>query len=599
MRDKIKWIWRYYRDYPRVLIILLVVTPIQAAVAVMVPRMIGFTIDYLETGKVDSFWLAGVIAKLGNEWFGLEPIPSFALGFMVLGLTATGLYSFFQSTRAWMNCRLEMLFRQGAFDDITRKGPDFFNQYRTGDLVTRMTDDVAEKLSWFACSGIFRTYEASLNIIFVVAMMISIDPALTLWTAGPLPLLIIIFFKTSSLLDRRYDTLQAAISRFNDTVEACFSGIRVVKSYVQEKAQKAKFDDAAVARRKAEIEAVKSTTIVDSMYHYIWQFGVVIVLLAGGARVLGNSLSMGDLATFIYYVTWLVFPMFDIGQFLVKGRQSAISINRLRELEHVPPMVPEHDRVPTNGSPRGGLQFDSVVFTFPGLERNIIDDVSFSVRPGETVALVGRVGSGKSWLVNMIPRLVDPSAGRLLLDGRDLREWRLEELRASVGYVPQEPVLFSDTVRNNIIFGRDNVTEPLLEWAVDVAQLTDEIRHFPQGLDTAIGTRGMSISGGQKQRLALARALVGKPKVLILDDCTSALDSRTESALWARMHEVMPELTALLITHRPDTLEHADAIYVLEGGRVVESGTHASLIAGEGLYARIYRRFQLQEQVSA
>ena len=213
------------------------------------------------------------------------------------------------------------------------------------------------------------------------------------------------------------------------------------------------------------------------------------------------------------------------------------------------------------------------------------------------MALVGKVGSGKSWLVNLIPRLVDPTGGAVTLDGCDLRRFRVEDLRRNIGYVPQEPVLFSDTVRNNILFGREEISETVLEWAIEVAQLKDEIETFPDGLDTYIGTRGMSISGGQKQRLALARALVGKPKILILDDCTSALDSRTESALWERLHQVLPDMTSILITHRPDTLQRADKIYVLDKGTVAEEGTHQALINDGGQYAKIYKRFELEELV--
>jgi ATP-binding cassette subfamily B protein len=590
-------LWRFYRYYPKVIAILLILTPIQVAIAVTVPRMVGFTIDYLKQDQVPEHWLAQLVVSLGG-YLNLGPGQSFGLAFVLMGLVAVILYAYFQSWRAWMNVRLEWHFRQDAFDRITEKGPDFFNRFRTGDMVTRLTDDVAEKLSWFACSGIFRFYEATLSVLFIIVMMISIDPIITMWTAGPLPLLILIFFKTSSLLDRRYEALQRSISVVNDAMEACFSGIRVVKAYVREAAQRAGFDKATEERRQAEIDTVKSWTIIESMYHYIWQFAVVVVLFVGGYKVLFSGLTLGDMATFIYYVTWLVFPMFDVGQFLVKSRQSAVSINRLVEMEDVKPLVANTGTVAGNGNLEGPLEFDHVSFGFDGCERPIIDDVSFRVEPGETVAVVGRVGAGKSWLVNMVPRLVEPTGGRVLLNGHDLREFRLEDLRRSIGYVPQEPALFSDTVRNNIVFGREGISDTLLEWALEVSQLKQEVAHFPQGMDTPIGTRGMSISGGQKQRLGLARALVGKPRILILDDCTSALDSRTEAALWERLHEVMPQMTAILITHRPDTLQRADRIFVLRDGKVVEHGRHLELQGSGGEYARIYRRFELAEQVS-
>jgi ATP-binding cassette subfamily B multidrug efflux pump len=200
--------------------------------------------------------------------------------------------------------------------------------------------------------------------------------------------------------------------------------------------------------------------------------------------------------------------------------------------------------------------------------------------------------------VNIIPRLVDPTRGGIKLDGHDLREYRLAELRKLIGYVPQEPALFSDTIHNNIVFGRDDINEADIEWAVEISQLKDEIDSFPKGLDTQIGTRGVSLSGGQKQRLALARALVGKPKILILDDCTSALDSRTETALWERLGAVLPGMTVILITHRPDMLQKADKIFVMADGSLVESGTHFELLLKDSFYARLYKRYQLEQQVS-
>ena len=597
MLDKIKWFWRYYRNYRYVLAVLIILTPVQTAIQVSIPRLIQFSIDYFDQDKVPDDAAAVWLNDIGSS-LGLNTAGTFALALITLGLFAAVLYAFVQSHRAWMNIKLEWLFRQDSFNRATVKGPDFYNRFRSGDLVTRMTDDVAEKLSWFACSGIFRLYEALTMVTFTLIMMASIDPKLTLWSAGPLPVLIVIFFFSASVLDKRYEHLQKRISHFNDVMEACFSGVRVVKAYVKEEAQKGKFDEAVEDRRNAEISTIKAMTVVESMYFYIWQLGIIIVLVAGGYMAINSGLSVGKLGAFVYYTVYLIFPMFDIGQFLVKSRQSAVSINRLTELENVPPMVTDGGKR-GNGEIKGNLSFENVSFSFANADRKIVDDVSFEIPAGQTVALVGKVGSGKSWLVNLVPRRVDPTGGRIMLDGHDLREFNLDDLRRNIGYVPQEPVLFSDTVRNNILFGREDIDEARLNWAIEIAQLKGEIATFPKGMETAIGTRGMSISGGQKQRLSLARALVGQPKILILDDCTSALDSRTETALWDRLIEVMPGLTAILITHRPDTLEKVDRIYVLDDARIVESGTHEELMDGEGQYARIYKRYRLAEEVGA
>lgn len=595
MLNKLKWFWKYYRRYPYVLAVFIVLTPVQAAIHVTLPRLIEFNIDFAKTGIVSENRAAQIISHFA-ESLGISMFGAIAITYIGLGLISFMLYFYVQSHRAWMNLKLEWLFRQDAFDGIAAKGPDFFNRFRTGDLITRLTDDVAEKLSWFACSGIFRFYEALLWVVFTLTMMTIIDPILTLWTAGPLPILIIIFFKSATILDKRYDRLQRNISGFNNIMEACFSGIRVVKAYVKEKAQKSKFDRAARDRRAAEISSIKATILVDSLYFYIWQFAIIIALLAGGYRVINADLTLGELMAFIYYAIFMVFPMFDIGQFLVKSRQSAVSINRLLELEKVPPMISAQGH--GNGDKiDGDLSFENVNFEFPGSDRKIVENLNFDAGRGQTIALVGKIGSGKSWLVNMIPRLVDPTGGTVKLDGRDLREYSLEDLRKSVGYVPQEPVLFSDTVENNIRFGRDDIDDETIDWAIEIAQLKNEISDFPEGLDTKIGVRGMSISGGQKQRLALARALVGKPRILILDDCTSALDSTTESALWDRLDEVLPDITAIIISHRPDTLERADKIIVLEDGRIVETGTHNELMNNGGNYSKIYRRYKLEETV--
>jgi len=593
----IKWFWRHYRNHKRALVLLLTFSLLSSAFLVVQPLFLKNIFDLLKSGEIHPTsmpTITGWIDKLGGG-----DINNYIIMLVVAAACWLVVYVVLVGHRAYLNIRLEWEFRQAAFDGATEKGPDFFNRFSTGDLITRMTDDVAEKLSWFACSGIFRFYESMVLIIFSLVMMVMIHPRLTMWTALPLPVLIFIYMKSSHVLDKRFDFLQKKISDVNDAMEACFSGMRVVKAYSREDDQTKRFGKVADNRREAEILAVKSHTVIESLWMYVWQFGLIIILLAGGYYVIQGSLTIGEFVAFNSLVMFLIYPMFDVGNFLVKGLRAAVSIKRLIELEEHPAMVDANEgTVALSRRPRGKIDFESVSFRFPGMERDILSDLSFTVEPGKRVALVGRVGSGKSWAVRLISKLVNPTGGRITLDGIDLREYDIHDLRYHIGYVPQEPILFSDTIENNIRFHRDGIDKATLDWAIDVSQLREDIATFPKGVDTMIGVRGMSISGGQKQRLALARALVGKPKILILDDCTSALDARTEAVLWDRLHEVMPELTCFIVTHRPATLEKADEVIVLDDGKIAERGGHVDLILQEGIYCKLYHRIMLEEAVT-
>lgn len=596
MLKYIRWFWRFYKGHKRALILMMTFPFLTSTLYVAQPLLLKNAVDLLESGTTKAISLP-YVSRLIESVAG-SSIPNYVLLMILLGIVAVMAHIILVGHRAYMNIKLEWEFRQETFKSITTKGPDFFNKFGTGDLVTRLTDDVGhEKLAWFACSGIFRFYEALTLIMFSLIMMLSINPMLTLWTAGPLPLLIFIYMKSSTILDKRFDFLQKKISTVNDTMEACFSGIRVIKAYCREKDQEKRFGGVADNRQAAEIAAVKSHTVIESLWMYIWQLGIVIILLAGGYYVIEGTLSIGEFVAFDSYVLFMIYPMFDVGNFLVKGLRAAVSIKRLIELEDHPEMVDLEEGNQPVSAPQGRVEFENVSFHFPGMEREILDDLTFTAEPGERVALVGKVGSGKSWAARLVPKLVNPTSGRITLDGIDLREYNIGDLRNIIGYVPQEPILFSDTIENNVRFGREGINDDTLDWAIEVSQLKEELDAFPKGLQTRIGVRGVSISGGQKQRVALARALVGKPRILILDDCTSALDAKTEAVLWDRLHEVMPDLTCFIISHRPATLEKADKIIVLDEGRVVETGGHIDLILKEGLYCKLYHRIMLEEAV--
>jgi ATP-binding cassette subfamily B protein len=584
-----RWIFRLWRPFRTVLIGILVLTALSTIVHVSLPLVLKHAFDGLASEITEPALIAAVLLYLG-----LGTIDWFLLTILIF-------------LRGVMNRRFEWEASRQAYAHLVRHAPGFFQRFRTGDLVTRLTDDVSDKLCWFICSGIFRTVAAGGVIVFAVAMMIRLDPLLTLLTAGPLPLLIVLFIRTGSTLDRRFDAVQQRISGLNDALEACFSGIRVVKAYGREKAEAKSFGQFAERCAAAEVEAAKSQILVDTFYGQIWQLGLVAVLLAGGAAVMSGRLTLGTFIAFDAYVLMLVFPMLDVGTFIVKGRQSGVSISRLLELEESPPEI--IDRAASGkfaGELRGHLRFEMVGYDHagPGAASEetpgggALEKVSFEIGPGEMAAVVGPVGSGKSTLLRLVPRLVDPARGRVLLDGIDLRDIPLSTLRGAVGYVPQEAVLFSGTISENIRFAREWITAESVRRAAHLARLGKDLAGFTDGLETRVGVRGVSLSGGQKQRVALARALAGEPRVLVLDDATAALDAETEEALWVELRAVLPGLATLLVTHRTATLERADRILVLDRGRLIEEGTHGELARRGSVYRSIYRQHTLEERIA-
>lgn len=598
MIEKIKWLWKFYRDFPKALIALLLLTPLHAYIFMAQPVLFGYFVNLHVKGEGSLPHYLSYLEAVPH-FLGVEPKSGAVLLMLLLGVAIWLTYIPLQGMRALMNARLEWAFRQQAFAATTQMGPDFFNKFRTGDLVTRLTDDVAEKLSWFACSGIWRFYEALCLIGFGLYAMITLSATLTIFTAGVLPILVIVYIKVISLLDRRFEKLQKKISEVNNVMESCFSGIRVVKAYNRQSFWRRKFAEIMDNRRSAEVSAVRTWVGVYQLWMSVPHLGVVSLLVAGGYYVVvSHTINSGEFAAFEGLVWLLTFPMFSIGDFVVRGRQAAVSVGRLMEVETHPPMVRDGER---NGKvvDFDGIRFDNVSFTFAGVDRNLVDSVNLEIAKGETIALVGKVGSGKSWLVNMLTRLVDPTEGNIYLGKRNLTEIPLASYRDVIGYVPQEPVLFSGTIAENVRFGNEGAAEERIGQVVELSQLNDLIAGSAKGLETRIGTRGINISGGEKQRLSIARALVRDPKILLLDDCTSALDASTEEKLWDELHEVMPEMTCFVVTHRTKTLKRADRIVLFEDGRILDTGTHEELVARSEQYRELYSRSELEEQVGA
>ncbi|MBN1297352.1 ABC transporter ATP-binding protein, partial [bacterium] len=515
LRENFRWLFSYYRPFKGRVIAILLLSLASAALHTAMPFIYIRIIDGIRNNLSFDFLLQsiGIFLLLG--------IGSFTAGFNVATL------------RAKTNLQLQWAFRQKLFEHLIRLDQSFLDRYRLGDVVTRLTDDVGDKLSWFSCSGIFRAFASAMQIIFCLGAMFYIHPVLALLSMIPYPLQLIIHFTSTDVLDRRFRMLQSVISKVNQTIETCFSGIKIVQAYCAENRQAVRFAAVADERARAEITAEKAHIFVHQLYAYFWQIAQVIVLLAGGYMVMQKEITIGEFVAFNYYISFLVWPMFDIGGLLVGYRRASVSIRRLREFESYEPLVPPPTAPMTPDTAEGRIVFDNVTLNRSGSD--VLHGITFDTRNHRMVAVVGGVGSGKTSLLDMICRFYDPAAGEVRLDGVPLPRYDLEDLRRRVAYVSQEPLLFTDTIRNNIRFGRPWISDAALQAAAAAACLTSELDRFRDGIETEIGLRGMTVSGGQKQRIAIARALAGDPDILILDDATAHLDADTEKLLWQHM----------------------------------------------------------------
>lgn len=568
LRGNLAFLWSHWRHFlPHMLAIVLLCASnafLFMAVPLLMRRIMG-QIEHLTSPQEfnRSAWLLTLVG------FGLFLNHALVMGY-----------------RGRMNDRLGWSFRQRAFEHILTLGRRFLSRVTTGDVVTRLTDDINEKLAWFACSGIFRAIEAVFVITACLSMMIRLSPNLTLVTAGWMPALILIFVAVSTLLQSRYRKLQAAVSEVNAYLESTFSGIRVVQVFADREQFLRSYEARVQQRRQREIEAIRIQALFDSLYQNFWQLGVVLVLLFGGGKVISGELEIADLVAFDTYVVFLVYPMYDLGNFLVRGRQAGVSMTRLREVEAQPPELPPSPPSAQRGPVRGEL--DLVGVGMESGERRILSSIDLHVAAGERLALAGAIGAGKSSLLRLLARLTDPDSGEVRLDGTPYPHWDRESFRSALALVSQQPVLFSGSIEDNIRFGRAHISREQALHAADLAQLSADLAEFPDGLDTIVGHRGLTLSGGQKQRLALARALAGQPNVLLLDDCTSALDAATEAQLWRQLAEFLPGTTCLLATHRPATLASADRVLFLAHGQLVALGPHAKLLREVPAYAALY-----------
>ncbi len=473
----------------------------------------------------------------------------------------------------------------------------FYRRNNTGDLMNRITEDVS-RVRMYIGPAIMYSVNLLFTIFFAVWFMMHIDVKLTLYVLIPLPVLSFIIYYVNEKIEKSSAAIQAKLSDLTTDTQETYSGIRVVQAYTRETEMVTNFTKGAELYKQKQLQL----SLIDSVYFPVMTFLVgissIIVVYVGGIHVGSKLIKPGDLVSFLGYVNMLMWPVSSLGWTASLIQRAAASQKRINDFMDYQPAIAEPEQA-VNPDLKGKIEFQHVSFTYPDTGIKALDNVSFTVKPGQRMAVIGRTGSGKTTLADLMMRMYDVQEGKILLDDIDVQKISLKSLRKQIGFVPQDVFLFSETITDNINFGAENGTQDQAEHFAELASIHAEIHRFPQAYSTIVGERGVTLSGGQKQRISIARALARQPKILILDDCLSAVDAATEKAIQSNLDKALSGKTAIIITHRIFSLIQFDKIIVIDHGQVVEEGTHDQLINAWGLYSDIFRRQQSEHPTEA
>ncbi|RSK46575.1 ABC transporter ATP-binding protein [Hymenobacter perfusus] len=469
----------------------------------------------------------------------------------------------------------------------------FYRRHSTGDLMSRISEDVGRVRMYI---GPALMYFMQLVILFVliVPLMFMVNVKLTLYTLLPLPILSVSIFYVNNLIEKKSDEIQRSLAGMTTFVQEAFSGIRVIKSFVREEDSRQQFAAASEEYKQKSLSLNFVNSLFFPLILFLIGLSTIITVWIGGQEVIRGTITTGSIAEFLIYVNLLTWPVTALGWTSSLVQRAEASQARINEFMHQQTDIVSRRNLELDL--KGDIVFDHVSFTYPDTGIQALRDVSFRIRHGQTLAVIGNTGSGKSTVAALLARLYDVTEGSIRVDDEDVRDLSLKTLRGQIGYVPQDVFLFSDSIRNNINFGLDQPDEARMQQAAKDANVYENILRFPEGFDTKLGERGITLSGGQKQRVSIARALVKEPKILILDDALSAVDTNTENAILNALQRIMHNRTSLIISHRVSSVKLADEILVLDDGQIVQHGTHEALMQDQnGLYRALYER-QLQSE---
>ena len=578
---------------------------------ILTPQVTKYVLNTVEIGLKKEYTPAGAAIKTNYDPLVKSFINQFnkrdstfktkilysGIILLVLALISGFFMFLMRQTIIVMSRHIEFAQKNEIFNHYQKLDTNFYKTHNTGDLMNRISEDVS-RVRMYTGPAIMYMINLAATIGFSLYYMFKENVELTLYVLSPLPILAIAIYYVNTIINRKSDKIQSLLSDLTTNAQESYSGIRVIKSFVQEKAMLGFFEKNSELYRRNAISLAKTEAIYFPSMGLIIGISTLLTILIGGLYVINGSINIGVIGEFIMYILMLTFPVMAIGWTASMIQRAATSQRRINEFLHTEPTI-VNEPLPGKTILRGNITFDRVDFIYPHTGIHAIKNFSLTINKGEKVAIIGRTGSGKSTIAQLMLRMYDPQKGSILYDGIDVRRIDLTTLRSQISYVPQDVFLFSDTVENNIGFALEKAEPKSIYTAASNAAVAGEIERFPQNYKTMIGERGVTLSGGQKQRISIARALLKEHEIVLFDDCLSAVDAKTENEIIANLYNYLHSKTAVIITHRIFSLFNFDKIIVLLNGAIAEEGTHRELLDREGLYAEMYYNQQRQEKNTA